>query len=248
MKNPTRFRRVPPLAHGAVLVLLGLVVGGCVRVREAAPPEAPAALPAECAPPTGQSDGTLLRIDRDDSQLRILAYRAGQLAHLGHNHVIASRELSGYAVLAKTLTGSRFVLCIPVNSLTVDDPQLRAATGEEFASEVSETAIAGTRRNMLKETQLDGTRYPFIVVLGHIADGTPPQLTMALELRVRAATHTVPAVVHFERSGGNVLVSGSLEIKQTDLGIQPYSALFGALLVRDELAIRFQIRATSRAR
>ncbi len=248
MKNRTRPWRGRTLAQGAALGLLVLGLAACVRVREAPPPEAPLALASECVPPTERSDGKLLSIDRGASELRILSYRAGRLAHLGHNHVIASRDLWGYAVLAKTLTGSRFALCVPVKTLIVDDPQLRAAAGAEFASEVPETTSAGTRRNMLRESQLDGTRHPFIVVLGHIVGGTPPQVAMALELRVREAVHSAPITVRFERSAGGVLVSGELEVRQTDLGIQPYSALFGALVVRDEIAIQFQARATSKVR
>ncbi|MDX1489082.1 MAG: hypothetical protein R3268_12815, partial [Acidiferrobacterales bacterium] len=186
--------------------------------------------------------------DRDESELRILAYRGGRLAHLGHNHVIASRDLWGYAVLGQTPDASRFALCVPVGSLIVDDPQLRAAAGEAFASEVSENAISATRRNMLSETQLDGARYPFILVLGHIVAGTPPQVTMAVEIHVRKAVHTVLVSVRFERLPGGVLTSGHLEIEQTSLGIQPYSALFGALTVRDELSVQFRVRAMSMAR
>lgn len=244
MKSLARRWRTRSATRGAALVLLALALGACVRVREAPPSAAPVALPAACVPPTGQIDGSLLRIDQRDSELRILTYRGGRLANAGHNHVIASRDLWGYAVLAKTLTDSRFALCVPVDSLIVDDPQLRAAAGEEFASEVSETAVSGTRRNMLGETQLDGTRHPFIVVLGRIVAGTPPQVTIALELRVREAVYTLPVSVRFERSAGGVLASGDLKIRQTDLGIQPYSVLFGALTVRDELAIQFRARAT----
>lgn len=247
MYNPTRYQCTQTLALCAILVF-GLVLGACVGVRKAPPPEAPVALPSECVPPTTGTDGTLLKLDRDESELRILAYRGGRLAHLGHNHVIASRDLWGYAVLGETLDRSRFALCVPVGSLIVDDPQLRAAAGEAFASEVSENAISATRRNMLSETQLDGARYFFILVLGQIVTGTPPQVTMALELHVREAVYTVPVSVRFERLPGSVLASGHLEIKQTSLGINPYSALFGALTVRDELAIQFRVRATSTVR
>lgn len=228
--------------------MLALALGACVGVRKARPPEAPVALPSECVPPTTGTDGTLLKLDRDESELRMLTFRGGRLAHLGHNHAIASRDLWGYAVLGPTLDGSRFALCVPVETLIVDDPRLRAAAGEEFAGEVSEAAVSATRRNMLSETQLDGARHPFIVVRGHIVAGTPPKVTMALELHVREAVYTVPVSVRFERLAGGVFVSGDLEIKQTSLGIQPYSALFGTLTVRDELAIQFRVRAMSTAR
>ena len=81
-------------------------------------------------------------LDRSHSTLRILTYRGGKLAHLGHNHLIASRDLWGYGALAKTLDASRFALCVPVHSLIIDDPQLRAAAGEAFTEEVNDSDIA----------------------------------------------------------------------------------------------------------
>lgn len=247
MQNSTRQRCAHTLVLGAAIVL-GFALGACVGVRKAPPPEAPVAVPAECVPPETGTEGTLLKLDRDESELRILTYRGGRLAHLGHNHVIASRDLWGYAVLGQRLQGSRFALCVPVDSLIVDDLQLRASAGEEFASEVSEATVSSTRRNMLSETQLDGARHPFILVLGRIVAGTSPQVTMAVAVHVREAVYTVPVSVRFEHLPGGVLASGHLDIKQTSLGIQPYSALFGALTVRDELTIQFRVRAMSTVR
>ena len=71
-------------------------------------------------------------------------------------------------------------------------------------------ASVWTSLDTLSETQLDGARFPFILVLGHIVTATPPQVTMALELHVREAVHTVPVSVRFERLPGSVLASGHL--------------------------------------
>jgi hypothetical protein len=221
-----------------------LLLAACVGVRQA-PPAAPPGLPSQCMAPTARTGERLLTIDRSNSTLRILTYRGGKLAHLGHNHLIGSRDLWGYGLLAKTLTTSRFAVCVPVQSLIVDDPEMRAAAGKAFAEEVTDSAAAGTRRNMLSERQLDGARYPYIVVLGHVAGGKAPQVSMKLELHVRDTVHTAPITARFEQSARSVIVSGNVEVKQTDLGIQPYTALFGALTVRDEIDIQFDVRATA---
>jgi hypothetical protein len=195
--------------------------------------------------PSARSGERLLTIDRSNSTLRILTYRGGKLAHLGHNHLIASRDLWGYGLLAKTLTASRFAVCVPVQTLIVDDPEMRAAAGKAFAEEVTDSAAAGTRRNMLSERQLDGECYPYIIVLGRIVGGGAPQISMDIELHVRNKVHTIPITARFEQSARSVIVSGNVEVKQTDLGIQPYTALFGALTVRDEVDIQFDVRATA---
>ena len=67
-------------------------------------------------------------------------------------------------------------------------------------------------------------------------------------LRVRINLHGVtrdvetPAQIQ-ELPGGAVLVSGRLEIRQSDFGIVPYSVLGGALQVQDRLDLRFRIHA-----
>ena len=101
---------------------------------------------------------------------------------------------------------------------------------------------------MLSERQLDSARYPYIVVLGHIAGGKAPQVSVELELHVRDKVHTVSTTARFEQSARSVIVSGNVQVKQTDLGIQPYTALFGALTVRDEIDIQFDVRTTAAGR
>jgi hypothetical protein len=238
---------IRPWARAAALVLPGLLLAACVGVKQV-PPAAPPGLPSQCITPTAGNGERLLAIDRGNSMLRILTYRGGKLAHLGHNHLIASRDLWGYGVLGKTLDASHFALCVPVQSLIIDDPKLRATAGEAFAGDVSDSDIAGTRRNMLSERQLDGERYPYIVVLGRIVGGDAPQVSMELELHVRDKVRSIPVSTRFEQSARSVNISGSVQVKQTDLGIQPYTVLFGALTVRDEIDIQFDVRATATGR
>lgn len=233
--------------HATTLMFLGVLLTACVGVKQA-PPAAPPGLPSQCIAPASRSIERVFDLDRSHSTLRILTYRGGKLAHLGHNHLIASRDLWGYGALAKTLDASHFALCVPVHSLIIDDPQLRAAAGEAFTEKVSDSDIAGTRRNMLSERQLDGERYPYIVVLGRIVGGEPPQLSMELEVHVRDKVRTIPIIARFEQSAHSVMVNGSAQVKQTDLGLQPYTVLFGALTVRDEIDIQFDLRATAAGR
>lgn len=237
----------PSWVRTATLMLSGLLLTACVGVKQA-PPVAPPGLPSQCIAPASRSTERVFNLDRSNSTLRILTYRGGKLAHLGHNHLIASRDLWGYGVLAKALDASRFALCIPVQTLIVDDPQLRAVAGEAFTEKVTDSAIASTRRNMLSERQLDGERYPYIVVLGRIVGGEPPQLSMELEVHVRDKVRTIPIIARFEQSVQSAMVNGSAQVKQTDLGLQPYTVLFGALTVRDEIDIQFDVRATAGGR
>ncbi len=71
-------------------------------------------------------------IDSIASTAVIRVSRAGFLAALGHDHVIASHDVSGYALLpdpAGTLSGARADLYLPLATLTVDEAALRQVHG-----------------------------------------------------------------------------------------------------------------------
>jgi hypothetical protein len=65
------------------------------------------------------------------------------------------------------------------------------------------------------------------------------QLQLAVSVRNHDAQLTVP--VHWQRDGCTLQASGEFSFRQTDLGIEPYSLLLGALRVEDEVRARFRL-------
>jgi polyisoprenoid-binding protein YceI len=175
----------------------------------------------------------------------ILAFRGGMLAKSGHNHVIASPDLTGTIYVADDIARSSFDIHVPVAQLTVDEPALRAQAGADFPPDVPESAKEGTRRNMLSEALLNGAQYPEIVLsTAKIAPSSKPHSVQAsVQVTVRSQVHTILVPVHYELRNGDLIVSGEVPLKQTDLGLTPFSALLGALQVQDELTVRFRIVA-----
>jgi hypothetical protein len=49
--------------------------------------------------------------------------------------------------------------------------------------------------------------------------------------------------VTYSLENSRLIVSGELPIKQSDLGLTPFSAMLGALQVQDEMRVRFRIVA-----
>ena len=89
--------------------------------------------------------------------------RAGFLARFGHDHVIASHNITGYALLPDpdgTLSGARADLYLPLASLSVDEADLRETAGLD--SKPSAKDIDGTRANMFKS--LAATTFPWLTV------------------------------------------------------------------------------------
>jgi hypothetical protein len=184
-------------------------------------------------------------IDAGESDLRILVYRAGTMAKLGHDHVIENHALNGWVALAPGAAGTSFDLQIPAAAFVIDDEAARAAAGPDFAEDVGDDAKQGTRRNMLGPALLDAEHHASIEVRSVAFRGVEPGLdaTVAIEVAGREATVTVPvSVVRGER---RLTVSAAFALRQTDLGLTPFSVMLGALRVADEIKLRLRLVAVS---
>lgn len=194
-------------------------------------------------PPIATQGATHYRVDTQRSELRILVYRAGPLARLGHNHVIAATQISGDIYVQSPLSASGFVLQVPLDGLRVDPPALRREEGPDFESQPSEQAVAGTREHMLGPDCLDAERYPEIRIRSVSITGPDWQPDVTLQITLHGATRELTVPVAFDRSADTVRVVGGFSLRQSEFGITPYSVLGGGLRVQDTLRLRFRIVA-----
>ena len=176
----------------------------------------------------------MYRVDPGRSLVVIEVYRAGSLARVGHDHIIASHNVVGYAAP----DDGRADLYLRLDELVVDEEELRAQA--KLETHPSDEDIAGTRRNMLAELEVD--RYPFALVRisGSATRGDAP-LEAAVSLH--GVTRLAELPVTLASSGGEFSASGRIKLRQTDFGIKPLSILGGALQVQDEFDLAFSIRA-----
>jgi hypothetical protein len=110
---------------------------------------------------------------------------------------------------------------------------------------------------MLGEALLDSERNPQIVLrsvrlesAGQPAAGTCSQaggearaVLARVQTTVRGAVRTISVPVCYQFAAGTVIVSGEAPLRQSDLGLTPFSALLGALQVQDEMRVRFRLVA-----
>ncbi|MCB1624320.1 MAG: YceI family protein [Pseudomonadales bacterium] len=236
------------LAVSLIAVVGALSLGGCRVTAPGAPVDSRSTAAKQDAAALGP--GRIYRVVADESLLQILAFRGGTLARVGHNHVIASRNLSGDIAVPSDRSQARFELTIPVALLTIDEVSLRAAAGAEFVSEVSDSARDGTRRNMLGEAVLDAVRYPGIalrlVSLGaaaQTATGRGEQYAATIEVALKGQRHAVRVPLRVSVEPDSLVAEGEFTLKQSELGLAPFSVMFGALTVQDELRIKFSLTA-----
>src|ERR1700678_967454 len=125
-------------------------------------PPAPVPLPpsAGAAPPSAAR----YRIDPAQSELRLLVYRAGPMASLGHNHVISTHSLQGWAAFEGNTASAALAVTVPVADFTVDDPASRTEEGSDFADAVTDEAKSGTRHNMLGPAVWNAADFPVLTL------------------------------------------------------------------------------------
>ena len=235
----------PPTRGLAVLVVVAVLVAGCSRATGPDRTEAREVLPAGLSAVARGNSASEYVIVADESLLTLHVFRAGALARLGHNHVIASRHLQGRLQFSGSLRDASLALTVPVTLLTIDDPALRLQAGVDFAADVPDSARSGTRDNLLGPALLDGSRFPGIQIESESMTGTVPGRVMAtLQIRVRDVQTRLELPVNVEQRDALTLVaSGEATLRQSQFGLVPFSVMMGALQVQDEMQLKFRIVA-----
>jgi len=183
----------------------------------------------------------VFRVDGDRSWLRVLAWPDGPLKRFGHHHVISHHGISGTVRVPADPLETSVVLEIGVGEFVVDDPEMRALEGEEFEGEVPQKDVDGTKANMLGERLLNAEAYPRIRIESTAIEGELPEVAIVATVSVGGATQTVrfPATVEL---GDDALVArGEFEVTHGELGLAPFTAMGGALSVRDLMVFKYEI-------
>jgi polyisoprenoid-binding protein YceI len=222
------------------IMVLGLALSACPAPRRPPPAEAPPSIPAETPTFPGASAH---RVVAEESLVRILVFRGGKLASAGHNHVISSRQLDGTVWWHQEPARSGFQITVPVAQLEVDDQQIRSQEGEEFAREVPLQARQGTRENMLGPDLLDVGHHPSITLTSGEVSGSAGSFQVRTRVDIKGQAHEVTIPVSVQREGERLVATGEFPLKQSELGLTPFSVMMGALVVQDEMRVKFRIVA-----
>jgi hypothetical protein len=193
------------------------------------------------------------RIDADRSELRVLVYRAGPMARLGHNHVLINRALDGQVILKVPRTSSSFSFTVPVADFVVDEPQSREQEGPDFPGEIPEDARTGTLHNLQSPALLDAAEFPVITVDSVALSETPDGMIATLAIKVAGHESRIDAPFALDNQAENgqtqggqahvLTASGSMDLRQSALGLTPFSILLGALQVQDTMRLKYKITA-----
>ncbi len=223
---------------------------GCTAIAPPVPQVAGAAqaiqqgsadLPAQYAELAAQG-GRVMRLQPEASQIRIHVFRAGRAVHLGHNHVLSAPEFEGYVYWpVQGLTAARFDLEFRLDQLVFDVSSHRAALGPAFAAVLSDAAIAVTREHMLGPDNMQADRYPLVRIRSLEIAGEAPKFAARIAITLHGQTREMQIPLTVTGLPQRVNASGSLVLRQSDFGVQPYSVMGGLLAVQDDVALEFTL-------
>jgi polyisoprenoid-binding protein YceI len=174
---------------------------------------------------TGLATAQRREIDVGKSRMTVRVSKAGIFSAFGHEHEIGAPITQG----AMDAAAGTVELRVTASSLKVLDPN---------TSDADRTEIQST---MLGPKVLDAGRYPDIVFRS-----TKTLATSSGSWRVDGDLtlhgQTRPITVQVRQNGENYV--GNARFRQTEFGIQPVTVAGGAIRVKDELLIEFDIQVS----
>jgi polyisoprenoid-binding protein YceI len=168
----------------------------------------------------------------ESGRLLVETTRAGLGAKVGHDLIIEVTRWRGEATVSADPAQSSVRLEVDADSLEVR----RGTGGVKPLTDGDRAEIEATIRDKI----LRAGRHPTITFRSNRITGTAESFQVAGELTIAGATR--PITVRARLAEGRV--NGSATIVQSHWGIRPYTAFFGALKIKDEVQVRFDIGLT----
>ncbi len=233
------------VAAGIMAVPVSFVVADAAHAQVAAPAAAPPPATAEtpAAAPTGVQTYV---IDAKKSVLAVQVFKAGAASAFAHDHLIHATQLSGSIVVDPAEKArARVEVTLPTRGLVNDDPKLRKQYG--VSGDISDGDRATVLEHMQADGQLDIEKYPtmsFVSTSATVGEGN--KLTLNGALTMHGVTKAISLPVEATVKGQTIDARGSVKLKTSDFGIEPYSALLGAVRNQDGIILHVHLFAQTR--
>lgn len=185
-----------------------------------------------------------LSVDLDRSEL--LAFvkpdSSRLFSGLSHEHVLrATNWRMSLELDPDEIETCRLELVVPVQSLVVDEADLRARFGWPPIADGDRRRI---RDAMLAEDQLHAARYPeirFVADHCRAIDGDSRELYLRGQLTIRGQAEKTGVYVRLAETKDGLFASGDLSFSHRQFGFEPYSAAFGTIRNADVIRVTFSV-------
>ncbi len=183
----------------------------------------------------GSQGMTYIVVNKDPSTLA---------AGLSHDHAIRAKGLSGsFTWNAADPSTCRLKVLLPVNQLEVDAPATRAQAGIEGT--LSDGERASVKKNMLAKGQLNANNFPTITFQSDGCSLDGDAFAVQGDLTIRGKTKRVILRGSLSADDAAFRLAGSVQIKATDFGFEPYTALLGQLKNKNEMKLVVDLRGSA---
>jgi polyisoprenoid-binding protein YceI len=173
-------------------------------------------------------------IDSACSRLAVEVGKAGLFSGLGHAHTITAPKIEGRIKLdAANVTAGRVWLAVPAADLQVADAGIDDEDRAEIKSNMDAKVLKVGSHPRITFESTGVAPFP----------GEPGRYLLSGRLKLCGISRPVSLKIALEVEGGELRATGSTVIKQTDFGIEPFSAALGTIKVSDEVTVAFDIRA-----
>lgn len=187
-------------------------------------------------------DGKVFTFNPKFSDIKIYAFRGGKATTLGHNHVLSSRQFTGFAYLPdKDLANARFDLEFRMDQLEFENIPDNSKLGEAFASQLSSDEIKRTRDHMLSGDNFQADHFPFLRIHSVRVAGEIPKLAVEIQVEMHGQKQNMLIPLTVEVLPNRLTATGAFVLRQSDFGVKPYSVLGGFLAMQNEVVIEFTL-------
>ena len=179
----------------------------------------------------GVPDGSY-RVGPQSGRLLVKTARTGLGAKAGHDLTIEVTRWRGNVIVHAASPASSSVTV----EADVDSLEVREGTGGvKPLTDADRASIRDTLRGIL-----NSAAHPVITFVSSQVSGTAESFRLGGDLTIAGVTQ--PVTVQGQLAAGRA--QGSAVIVQSRWGIRPYSAFLGALKLRDEVEVQFDIDLT----
>jgi polyisoprenoid-binding protein YceI len=179
----------------------------------------------------------------DNGTLSVYTTRAGVAGKMGHDLRIEVRDWRGTV----TMTPENPAGCSV--RVVAKSPSLKVREGTGGAKALTDSDRAEIEKTT-HEKMLRTSKHPEIVFestsVGGVSSPTPPTAAAVDgQLTIFGQPRPLRLDVTVEPDGAGYHVTGEGTVRQTDYGIKPFSAFLGALKIKDEVKVSFDVKVGS---
>jgi polyisoprenoid-binding protein YceI len=238
------YAMAPGSPAGAAGALVPAVPAAVAPVDPAAvAPSAPSVVAAAPVPVTAPVAAAPVRyvLDAGSSHLWVLLRYDRSAVMKGHDHVVEASTFDGRVTWSTTDASACDVdIQFPVTALTIDPSGARSRAG--LTGETPNGDLPDIKKNMLGSKQLDASNYPTIRFQGSECSGTSGAVTVRGTLSMHGVQRPLAMQLDVRADGTSFAASGKTKIRTSDFGVDPFTALLGALRNDDTLELHVDVK------